>query len=235
MNKRLFMDDLSYFLRLAYSDISPDEVDDILRDYEEYFMDGFKEGKNDDEITESLGDPKKIVDEMIENDIELGKYTKDDFKKYFEYSYLGNKVEEYEEVKDFRYYLNKMMKAFGYIMMIFFDIFYYLMLFSIGLGILSVFIVGMISIPYGHTALSVVGASGLLVIFPLILMIGLFLLSIVAVVLMFKLGFVMNRLVFGVSLSQSMEEKFLKFIAIAMVAIVAFCFILNVVLGIAFG
>lgn len=62
MNKSEFLEILKDYLK---KDLSPDEVSDILRDYEEYFVDGVIEGKSDMEIIQGLGSPKSIANELI--------------------------------------------------------------------------------------------------------------------------------------------------------------------------
>ncbi|WP_416389562.1 DUF1700 domain-containing protein, partial [Paeniclostridium hominis] len=63
MNKREFLEILKDYLSNHFSD---DEVNDILRDYEEYFIDGEIEGKSDIQIIESLGSPKSIVRDLVD-------------------------------------------------------------------------------------------------------------------------------------------------------------------------
>ena len=62
MNKIEFLEILKDYLKKNFSD---DEINDILRDYEEYFVDGLIEGKSDMEIIEALGSPKAIANELI--------------------------------------------------------------------------------------------------------------------------------------------------------------------------
>ncbi|MCC0663800.1 HAAS signaling domain-containing protein [Clostridioides sp. ZZV15-6597] len=62
LNKTEFLEILKDYLR---KDFSESEVNDILRDYEEYFVDGIIEGKSDMEIISSLGSPKSIARELI--------------------------------------------------------------------------------------------------------------------------------------------------------------------------
>lgn len=62
MNKREFLEILKDYLSKYFSD---NEVNDILRDYEEYFIDGEIEGKSDIEIIASLGSPKSIVRDLV--------------------------------------------------------------------------------------------------------------------------------------------------------------------------
>lgn len=63
LNKREFLEILKDYLSNNFSD---NEVNDILRDYEEYFIDGEIEGKSDIQIIESLGSPKSIVRDLVD-------------------------------------------------------------------------------------------------------------------------------------------------------------------------
>ncbi|WP_026478546.1 HAAS signaling domain-containing protein [Alkaliphilus transvaalensis] len=60
MNKNEFLDKIEGLL----ADIPHDEREDILYDYEEYFRMGLEEGKAEEEITESLGDPILLAKEF---------------------------------------------------------------------------------------------------------------------------------------------------------------------------
>ena len=62
MRKEDFLEILQDYLK---KDFSEDEVIDILRDYEEYFVDGAIEGKSEMEIISSLGSPKEIANELL--------------------------------------------------------------------------------------------------------------------------------------------------------------------------
>lgn len=62
LNKAEFLEILKDYLK---KDFSEDEVADILRDYEEYFVDGIIEGKSDMEIIKALGSPKTVANELI--------------------------------------------------------------------------------------------------------------------------------------------------------------------------
>ncbi|MDR0879375.1 MAG: DUF1700 domain-containing protein [Clostridioides sp.] len=64
MKKSEFLEILRDYL---VKDFSEDEVNDILRDYEEYFVDGKIEGKTEIEIIEELGSPKTIASEFKVN------------------------------------------------------------------------------------------------------------------------------------------------------------------------
>ncbi|WP_455538280.1 DUF1700 domain-containing protein [Terrisporobacter sp.] len=56
------MDILRDYLK---KDFSEDEINDIIRDYEEYFVDGQIEGKSDLDIISALGSPKAIAIDLI--------------------------------------------------------------------------------------------------------------------------------------------------------------------------
>lgn len=62
MKKEDFLEILKDYLKKGFSE---DEVIDILRDYEEYFIDGAIEGKSEIEIISSLGSPKEIANELL--------------------------------------------------------------------------------------------------------------------------------------------------------------------------
>ena len=62
MKKEDFLEILRDYLKKGFSE---DEVMDILRDYEEYFVDGIIEGKSEIEIISSLGSPKEIANELL--------------------------------------------------------------------------------------------------------------------------------------------------------------------------
>lgn len=57
MNKKEFLREFTKELK----GISEEERQDILSDYEEHFMVGLEEGKSEEELAESLGDPKLIA------------------------------------------------------------------------------------------------------------------------------------------------------------------------------
>lgn len=63
MNKNDFLDILRDYLKGTFSQL---EINDILRDYEEFFLNGELQGKNDEEIIRGLGSPKSIAQELIE-------------------------------------------------------------------------------------------------------------------------------------------------------------------------
>lgn len=63
MNKSDFLDILRDYLKGTFSQL---EINDILRDYEEFFLNGELQGKSDEEIIRGLGSPKSIAQELIE-------------------------------------------------------------------------------------------------------------------------------------------------------------------------
>jgi len=65
LKKEDFLEILKDYLKKGFSE---DEIIDILRDYEEYFIDGAIEGKSEIEIISSLGSPKEIANELLYED-----------------------------------------------------------------------------------------------------------------------------------------------------------------------
>lgn len=63
MNRNDFLDILRDYLKGTFSQL---EINDILRDYEEFFLNGELQGKSDEEIIKGLGSPKSIAQELIE-------------------------------------------------------------------------------------------------------------------------------------------------------------------------
>ncbi|MGE6720161.1 DUF1700 domain-containing protein [Peribacillus frigoritolerans] len=61
MNKEQFLKQLDASL----TRLSLEEREDILQDYEEYFEIGMEEGKSEQEISKSLGNPKQISKELM--------------------------------------------------------------------------------------------------------------------------------------------------------------------------
>lgn len=62
MNKSDFLDILRDYLKNNFSEY---EINDIVRDYEEFFLNGELEGKSDEEIIKGLGSPKAIAQELV--------------------------------------------------------------------------------------------------------------------------------------------------------------------------
>lgn len=70
-------------LELALNRLPADERNDILQDIKEYFTSGREDGKSDSEIAASLGSPKEIADELLENHVP---------EKIQSYSHSNNKL-----------------------------------------------------------------------------------------------------------------------------------------------
>ncbi|HAJ95662.1 MAG TPA: hypothetical protein DCP02_05440, partial [Actinobacteria bacterium] len=60
MNKKEFIDSLLKYLR----GIPGDEEQDIISDFEEYFEMGKKDGRTEENIAESLGNPKALANQL---------------------------------------------------------------------------------------------------------------------------------------------------------------------------
>lgn len=60
MRKTEFLKQMHLFLR----GMPEDEISDILYDYEEHFSAGISDGRSEEEIAESLGDPKSIAKQL---------------------------------------------------------------------------------------------------------------------------------------------------------------------------
>ena len=81
MKKEDFLEILRDYLKKGFSE---DEVMDILRDYEEYFVDGIIEGKSEIEIIQSLGSPKEIANELLaESNIKSENKVKGKLESFF--------------------------------------------------------------------------------------------------------------------------------------------------------
>ena len=81
MRKEDFLEILKDYLK---KDFSEDEVIDILRDYEEYFVNGAIEGKSEMEIISSLGSPKEIANELLaESNIKNENKAKGKLESFF--------------------------------------------------------------------------------------------------------------------------------------------------------
>ncbi|MBQ8999892.1 MAG: DUF1700 domain-containing protein [Clostridium sp.] len=81
MRKEDFLEILKDYLK---KDFSEDEIIDILRDYEEYFVNGAIEGKSEMEIISSLGSPKEIANELLaESNIKNENKSKGKLESFF--------------------------------------------------------------------------------------------------------------------------------------------------------
>ncbi|WP_296644440.1 DUF1700 domain-containing protein [Romboutsia sp. 13368] len=100
MKKEDFLEILRDYLKKGFSE---DEVRDILRDYEEYFIDGIIEGKSEMEIIEGLGSPKEIANELLaESNIKNENKIKGKAERFF----IGAKGRFKSELNKFKVNLN---------------------------------------------------------------------------------------------------------------------------------
>lgn len=65
MKRKEFLDLLRFYL----SSLPKVVIDDIVSDYYEHFDIGMKEGKTEEEISNSLGSPQDIANEYLENEV----------------------------------------------------------------------------------------------------------------------------------------------------------------------
>ena len=56
--------------RLLKNKMSDNELYDIMRDYAEFFEEGKKQGKTEDEVMKSLGNPSDIAKEILDEEVE---------------------------------------------------------------------------------------------------------------------------------------------------------------------
>lgn len=100
MRKDDFLEILRDYLKKSFSE---DEITDILRDYEEYFIDGAIEGKSEMEIISGLGSPKEIATELLaENDI----HNKNKVQSKVESLYITFKSKTKSTLNKFKVNLN---------------------------------------------------------------------------------------------------------------------------------
>lgn len=92
MNRKEFLDILRDYLKKNFSE---DEINDIIRDYEEYFVNGEMEGKSDLDTIAALGSPKSIAKDLINqiNEDESKNTKKDKIEDIFIKS--KRKIKEY--------------------------------------------------------------------------------------------------------------------------------------------
>jgi len=63
MNKKDFIDKLSSYL----AGVPVEERQDVINDFEDHFKEGVAEGRTEEEIAESLGDPKSLANQFKAN------------------------------------------------------------------------------------------------------------------------------------------------------------------------
>lgn len=73
MNKMEYLEQLEGCLKWK---VSKAELDDIMRDYAEYFEEGRRQSKPDSEISAKLGDPEIVAQQIIEESKESNQKNK---------------------------------------------------------------------------------------------------------------------------------------------------------------
>ncbi len=79
MNKNEYLEKLEVCLRKRH--LSKAEIDDIIRDYAEYFEEGRRQSKPDQEISAKLGDPQLVADQIVEENAQNTHLASIDVKK----------------------------------------------------------------------------------------------------------------------------------------------------------
>lgn len=98
MRKEDFLEILKDYLKNSFSQ---EEIMDIVRDYEEYFIDGEIEGKTEMDIIASLGSPKEIAKELVSQSSDKN-INKSKFKNKFDDIYIAAKGKSKELLSKFR-------------------------------------------------------------------------------------------------------------------------------------
>ena len=98
MRKEDFLEILKDYLKNSFSQ---EEIMDIVRDYEEYFIDGEIEGKTEMDIIASLGSPKEIAKELVSQSSDKN-INKSKLKNKFDDMYIASKDKSKELLSKFR-------------------------------------------------------------------------------------------------------------------------------------
>lgn len=189
MNKVEYLDMLKDYLMKYYSE---EEIFEILRDYEEYFVNGKLDGKTDSEIILELGSPKKIVLDLIEEDgvekNDLFSNLKDRFYKWYDRRFFEKVQKKSSEIVDEGKTVVKRNKStisfiFTNILLLFlhfimFCIVMTLVCFLISMVLLTIagVVTAIVLTPVTINGLSFLTMSYAWIIFPILLAIGLFIL-----------------------------------------------------------
>ena len=124
INKVDYLDVLKDYLLKYYSE---EESLDILRDYEEYFLNGKLDGKTEEEIILELGSPKKIVQELRaeEKNISTKKGVFSNLSKKFDGWFEKGLSERYSsgEIEIMENKCDKMIEKYGIFTFMFLAIF----------------------------------------------------------------------------------------------------------------
>ncbi|MDY2794369.1 MAG: DUF1700 domain-containing protein [Peptostreptococcus porci] len=192
MNKKEFLSELRLNLRQTYSNIDEKEIEDIVRDYEEYFTDGIIEGKSELELVDSLGDPKKIVEEM---DI----YDRDDVRDRNDMYTINDINDGIITDKKFQVDLifHGFIRFFEKVALALFDLIYFPV---VVFGVLSIIGIGLFTLlfmPYLFATYEIIGAVKFFALFPMLTIVSALVLVIIAGFYLVKLGVFINKKVYG--------------------------------------
>lgn len=177
MKKEDFLEILKDYLKKGFSE---DEVMDILRDYEEYFIDGAIEGKSDMEIISGLGSPKEIAKELLS---ESNSKSTNKIKSKAEGILIEVKGKFKRYANKFKINLNdkdhaksrkktKLLQVLITIILIPIAISIFLGTASFALGLISSVVLAAIGAPFAVSLMSVMPDVKLVVIFGIIAYIG---------------------------------------------------------------
>ena len=201
MTKREFLKEIRFYLEKAYLRLNPVEIEDIMRDYDEYFREGTAEGQTEEELVQSLGNPKELVDEMVENDIEDQKYSREDFKDYFEEEKKESNINIGETIKKGGKGVGFLGKKAAKIILVmavaFADLFYFPMVIFGSLAAVAATAAILVILPTVGGVFSVIGQSMLSLIFPAIFAVACIVLEIMLAYLLLKLGYKANKAIFS--------------------------------------
>lgn len=103
MRKDDFLEILKDYLKNSFSE---DEIMDIVRDYEEYFIDGAIEGKSDIEIISALGSPKEIAAALLAESNTNNKNNNSKIKSKVDSAYIALKSKSKSVLNKFKVNLN---------------------------------------------------------------------------------------------------------------------------------
>ncbi len=177
MKKEDFLEILKDYLKKGFSE---DEVMDILRDYEEYFIDGAIEGKSDMEIISGLGSPKEIANELLSesNSKSTSKIkskaegilieVKGKFKRYANKFKINLNDKDHAKSRK----KTKLLQVLITIILIPIAISIFLGTASFALGLISSVVLAAIGAPFAVSLMSVMPDVKLVVIFGIIAYIG---------------------------------------------------------------
>ena len=181
MRKDDFLEILKDYLKNSFSQ---DEIIDILRDYEEYFIDGAIEGKTEMEIISGLGSPKEIAAELLAENNTNNKNNKSKIERKIEDLYMICRNKSKSILNKFKVNLNdknhvKSRKQISFIQILLtlillpFAFSIFMTTVGFGLGLVSSIFAAIVGTPFAISLISVMPEVKMLAIFGVIAYIGL--------------------------------------------------------------